>query len=46
VAASGVDVMGKDWLVGKGHGGEKLSSFLICALLYLFVEFFLSREEF
>jgi hypothetical protein len=35
VAAGGVCVMGNDWLAEVGHGGEKLSIFLICSPIFL-----------
>jgi hypothetical protein len=35
VAISRVGVMGKDWLAGEVHYGEKLSSFFICSSICL-----------
>jgi hypothetical protein len=35
VVAVGVSVMGNDWIAGEGHGGEKLSIFLLCSSICL-----------
>jgi len=44
VAAGGVGVMGNDWLAGEGHGGEKLSIFLICSSIFLLAFSFHTRN--
>jgi hypothetical protein len=44
VAAGGVGIMGNDWLAGAGHGGEKLSIFLICSSIFLLAFSFHTRN--
>jgi hypothetical protein len=45
VAADGIGVMGNNWLAGAGHGGEKLSIFLICSSIFLLPFSFHTRNS-
>jgi hypothetical protein len=45
LAAGGVGIMGNDWLAGAGHGGEKLSIFLICFSIFLLAFSFHTRNS-
>jgi hypothetical protein len=45
VAASGIGVMGKNWLAGEGHGGGKFSSFLICSSIFLLTSSFHTKNS-
>jgi hypothetical protein len=45
VAAGGVCVMGNDWLARVGHGGEKLSIYLICSSIFLLAFSFHMRNS-